>query len=109
MGEVYYYVLTAFDAGTPRNRGWILPPEENTFEFVLDGTGNVVSHSSNTAVAIPSYYEEGIYIPDAFLDQDNNTIGNIPVWSSIFNENVITEQKQYKIVFDVDTLEYLQD
>lgn len=106
-GEKYYYLLTAYDYGN-NEVGSGFAPNENTFEIVLDNNENIVSHTRNVAVVVPIEQEDNTLIPTVERSSSDLTLGNAGISLDVFNPLNTVEDAEYKLIFDVDTLGYLE-
>lgn len=106
-GENYFYLLTAYDYGN-NEVGSGFAPNESTFEIVVDNDGKLVSHTRNVAVAVPNKQEDNSIIPTVEKSSADLTLGNAKITLDVFNSLNTIEDAKYKLLFDVDTLSYLE-
>jgi len=98
-GKTYYYALVAYDFG---NEEINLRPIENTFQIFIDEDSSIVYISENVQII-----NQSISGNDYTLDVDaiSEPIGTAEISLNIGDLNSIKKDREYLLMFDVDTLE----
>jgi hypothetical protein len=106
-GRTYYYALVAYDFGAPDIGGGISPSENNII-IDLDEQENIRFSAKNVAVVVPRPVSAG-YIPPSVESDEAYALGTASVTAEILAKNDVKVNHQYKIEFDIDTLQVVAD
>jgi len=106
-GRTYYYAIVAYDYGAP-NIGPGISPSENNIVIKLDESENVKYYDKNVQIVTP-YQKAAGYVPENIEMFESDLIGTGEVTPEILANKSLKINHVYKVTFDVDTLNVIND
>jgi len=105
-GRTYYYALVAYDYGV-ESIG--ISPSENNVVIELDENEDIRFTGQNVQVVTPHQKAAGYVPPSVEIVGDPALIGTGMVMPEILSQNDIKTDHIYKIKFDTDTIQIVND
>ncbi len=105
-GRTYYYAIVAYDSGAA-SIGPGISPSENKIIIDLDESENVIGVGKNVQIVVPHQPAAGYVADEVKQSENSDLLGTGTVTPEILAKGNLKKNHEYKIKFDVDSIQVL--